>query len=104
MKEPKIGYKSIPYDQLSREELIHLCKEKDKGLLSLRGRLSNEVKQTNAYHSRWVSERKERMGFLNGFLSRLGMPVVEPMEASDFIQKSEEHVLYLYDNDMKSAL
>lgn len=104
MKKPMIGQEAARYDELSREELIRLCEEKDKGLLSLRGRLSLEVKQTNEYHSRWVAERKQRIDFLNSFLFRLGIARMDPLEKPDFIAKNEEHVLFLYDNDLKSAL
>lgn len=104
MNKTMIKQKTTCYDELSKEELIRLCEEKDKGLLSLRGRLSLEVKQTNEYHSRWVAERKQRIDFLNSFLFRLGIAQMDPLEKPDFITKNEEYVLFLYDNDLKSAL
>lgn len=104
MNKTMIKQKTTCYDELSKEELIQLCKEKDKSILSLRGRLSLEVKQTNEYHSRWVAERKQRIEFLNSFLFRLGISRMDPLEKPDFIAKNEEHVLFLYDNDLKSAL
>lgn len=94
MLSDKENQERARYRQLSKDELIQLCIDKDKEILSGRGRLSRKTQESIQNHNRFADERKARITFINRFLSMFNLPVARPHEGCKFLNMAEEEIMY----------